>query len=182
MCIKATHPVHSAHTVKSFTHSSCVLKTKCYPIGLFMKRMHCPFSSCLAGSTSHACFKALVRQHSYLWNSLLKADGMRTRHMRVNRKQFLSLSTLSFQVWSSHANRASAGLQSQNCCPSGCSCANRGGSRLCRICTWKRVKCFINEIWDLSINTLIYWMLYTPVEHNICQHNTRYTKNQSHGQ
>lgn len=84
VCIWAMYPVHFAHNIKSFTqsfNSSCVLKTKCYPIGLFTNRMHCPFLSCLAGSTSHACFKALIWQHSYLWNL---TNVMRTRHMRVN--------------------------------------------------------------------------------------------------
>ncbi len=90
-CVIGTmYTVHFAHSVKSFSpsfHSSCVLKTKCYPIGLFTKRMHCPFSSRFEGSTSHACFKALVRQHSYLWNLISKWDENKARAS----EQFLTL-------------------------------------------------------------------------------------------
>lgn len=60
VCIGAMYPVHFDYSIKRFTqsfHSSCVLKTKCYPIGFYTKRMHCPFSGRLAGSTSHACFR-----------------------------------------------------------------------------------------------------------------------------
>lgn len=128
---------------------------------LFTKRMHCPFSSHLAGSTSRVCFKALVWQHSELWKSLPLISQWDEKKAHESEQETVSLTLLYY------------GSRFGVLMPIQCLLVFRVKTAVhWASCVWivvahiyigsanRKVKCFNNphEIWTVLTNTLIYWI------------------------